>query len=319
MQRKRANLEQARRSQEFFVLTNIPSLFSNMEVLMKSFLGLKLSGSPIKLKQAIGSPLKKGSPLSLEKYAFCPDKIASPTSKIANTTVITNYLNKKESLQKVFAETVEHIKNSASDFKTSMQLMDNLKNHKIPPNCQVYEAMISSCEKAGQWKIAISLLKEMKMLDLPLSAGAICDSISACEKNGLWDQGFKLLRDGVKKNLLKENLGLHESPRKDAAMINFYPDSIFQESKITKNEEEVQLPIAKTILLYHLSQKPYRQVTLVLDNLSKENIKIGMSEFILLSEETELKNYTFSEDVFHTNQLVLNRKDTPMEKSSVTA
>eukprot|EP00435_Cladocopium_sp_Y103_P018947 s3611_g4.t1 len=63
---------------------------------------------------------------------------------------------------------------------------------KISPNVICYSAVISACEKGGQWEQALSLFQAMPKAQISPNVISYSAAISACEKGGQWEQALTL-------------------------------------------------------------------------------------------------------------------------------
>ena len=66
---------------------------------------------------------------------------------------------------------------------------------KVTPNVVTYSALISACEKKGQWPAALCLFEEMPSAKVTPNAVTYTALISACEKKGQWQAALCLFEE----------------------------------------------------------------------------------------------------------------------------
>ena len=60
----------------------------------------------------------------------------------------------------------------------------------IKPNAHAYSAIMSLCQKAGQWQRAMQVFREMEAVDVRIDVVAYNSAIAACAKGEDWEQAW---------------------------------------------------------------------------------------------------------------------------------
>eukprot|EP00415_Alexandrium_ostenfeldii_P005144 UN5144 len=64
---------------------------------------------------------------------------------------------------------------------------------RVEPNVVTFSAVISACEKGGQWLAALTLLSSMIKLGIVPNVVSCNAAVSTCEKSGQWLVALALL------------------------------------------------------------------------------------------------------------------------------
>jgi pentatricopeptide repeat domain-containing protein 1 len=69
-----------------------------------------------------------------------------------------------------------------------------MKAEGVRPTVITYSALISACEKGGQWKLALEVLEDMKTAGHGVNVIAYSATISALSKGQQWEIALQLFR-----------------------------------------------------------------------------------------------------------------------------
>jgi pentatricopeptide repeat protein len=80
----------------------------------------------------------------------------------------------------------------SGQWQKAVEIFGWMSMRRIEPNVYTYSALISACEKGGQWELAIEVFDEMRQAAVPPNVTTYNALISACEKGGQWRMALEV-------------------------------------------------------------------------------------------------------------------------------
>ena len=83
----------------------------------------------------------------------------------------------------------------AAQWQQALRLWSGMVGIRIDPDVTGYGAVISACEKGGQWLLALAQLREMHQQRAKVDVISYSAAVSACEKGRQWLLALAQLRE----------------------------------------------------------------------------------------------------------------------------